>query len=293
MVPCFHPWLWPEPLARFLDAIPSERLGTAPASRSGFAPLGGWSAHRHLFHLVHYERHFALPALQVAVQGATPGRTWPDEEQAYRPELPPAELLEQLRMLRRDQAQLVLQARDGDLEKPAAPWQRSTRWTVAKTIQHTAEHTNDIARLALFWEFSSRLAETIESPLAGVARRWLSTLQECVRAQDYRRARDLFGAEVVGYGTRAEVAVGLEALEREQWRQVWPRIRGFTFRLEEVRCYGDDTALCIMVPWDSQGTEGDGATSSRRGRATLILAPAGGHWRAVHSHFSLVPRPPA
>jgi hypothetical protein len=26
------------------------------------------------------------------------------------------------------------------------------RWVVAKTYQHTAEHTNDILRIALFWD---------------------------------------------------------------------------------------------------------------------------------------------
>ena len=36
-------------------------------------------------------------------------------------------------------------------------------WVVTKTYQHTAEHTNDMLRMALFWEISLALAP-VDSP---------------------------------------------------------------------------------------------------------------------------------
>lgn len=126
-------------------------------------------------------------------------------------------------------------------------------------------------------------------PLAAEAREWLATLQRCVRAVDYASARRLFAPEVQGFGTRAAAAGGLEALEREQWRQIWPRIREFTFHLGETRCVGDGDLLGVIVPWDSLGVNPDGSSVPRPGRATLILVRREGRWVAIHSHFSLAP----
>lgn len=123
-----------------------------------------------------------------------------------------------------------------------------------------------------------------------IARRWLSELQACVRAQDFDAARSLFAEDVIGFGTYAAIISGREALEREQWRNVWPHIREFTFRLDEVRCIGGESGLCVIVPWGSLGLRHDGTTFARPGRATLVLAARGDRWVAVHSHFSLQPR---
>jgi ketosteroid isomerase-like protein len=125
--------------------------------------------------------------------------------------------------------------------------------------------------------------------LAEIARDWLRDMQDCVRSVDYERARSLFAEDVVAFGTFAAVVSGRDRLEREQWRNVWPTIREFTFRLDELRCIGTDQALCIVVPWDSVG-QGDGEAFDRPGRATLLLRPAGERWVAAHSHFSLAPR---
>jgi ketosteroid isomerase-like protein len=125
--------------------------------------------------------------------------------------------------------------------------------------------------------------------LAEIAREWLREMQACVRSVDYARARPLFAEDVVAFGTFATVVSGRDRLEREQWRNVWPTIRDFTFRLDELRCLGTDQALCIVVPWDSLG-QGDGEAFDRPGRATLLLRPSGERWVAAHSHFSLAPR---
>jgi ketosteroid isomerase-like protein len=126
-----------------------------------------------------------------------------------------------------------------------------------------------------------------------VARAFLTEMQACVRAVDFQRGRELFAEDVVAFGTYAAVVTGRQRLEREQWRNVWPTIRDFTFRLAELRCIGDAHSICVIVPWDSLGVDAGGNTFSRPGRATLLLAERDGRWVAVHSHFSLAPSPPA
>jgi ketosteroid isomerase-like protein len=126
-------------------------------------------------------------------------------------------------------------------------------------------------------------------PLSGAARTWLAALERCVRTIDYGAARPLFAPDVLAFGTHAAIVAGRDALEREQWRVVWPAIREFAFRLDEARCVGDETMLGVIVPWDSLGVNADGTTFPRAGRATLLLAMRDARWVAIHSHFSLVP----
>ncbi len=130
-----------------------------------------------------------------------------------------------------------------------------------------------------------------DHPYASVARHWLTELQECVRAVDYARARPLFADDVVAFGTHASVVIGRDALERDQWQHVWPNIREFTFRLGELHCVGDDRCLVAIAPWDSLGIAPNGTRFPRPGRATVALSQRDGRWVAIHSHFSLVPRP--
>jgi ketosteroid isomerase-like protein len=126
-------------------------------------------------------------------------------------------------------------------------------------------------------------------PLATAARDFLAEMQACVRAVDYVRARAIFADDVVAFGTFAAIVVGRDALERDQWRNIWPTIRDFTFRLEELQVLGGDAHVCAVVPWDSLGVRPDGTTFDRPGRATLLLEPRGNRWVATHSHFSLAP----
>jgi ketosteroid isomerase-like protein len=103
------------------------------------------------------------------------------------------------------------------------------------------------------------------------ARAFLIAMQECVRAVDYARARPLFADDVVAFGTFAAVVEGRDRLEHEQWRNVWPNIRDFSFRLDELHCLGTEFWICVIVPWESIGQRADGASFSRPGRATLVL----------------------
>jgi ketosteroid isomerase-like protein len=121
------------------------------------------------------------------------------------------------------------------------------------------------------------------------ARAWLLEMQACVRSVDYARARPLFAEDVVAFGTFAAVVSGRDRLENEQWRNIWPTIRDFTFRLEQLHCLGSQDALCLVVPWDSVGQRDDGQPFDRPGRATLLLTGRGERLVATHSHFSLAP----
>lgn len=278
-------------LQRLFAAIPTERRLLAPPSRGQLAPLGSWSAHRHVFHLVHYERQVALPALKLAVAGEAARSAPTDEQQAYDPLQSAETLLRELKQLRREQADLLARASSDALSTPVPPWRRPALWSALKTVQHTLEHANELGRLALFWEWVEEgLAKSEQASPEIVARRWLSAFQECVRAVDYDRAKPLVATDVVSFGTHATVVSGRDALEQEQWRHVWPRIREFAFRLDEIRCFGDDERITVVAPWDSLGVAPDGALFHRPGRATLVLARQVGRWVAVHTHFSLEPR---
>ena len=72
--------------------------------------------------------------------------------------------------------------------------------------------------------------------------------------RDFERARPLFADDVVAFGTYAAVISGRDHLEQEQWRNVWPEIRDFTFRLDELRCLGQADTICAVVTWDSLRT---------------------------------------
>jgi ketosteroid isomerase-like protein len=122
-----------------------------------------------------------------------------------------------------------------------------------------------------------------------IAREFLLEMQACVRAVDFARLRPLFAEDVVAFGTFAAVVVGRDRLEHEQWRNVWPTIRDFTFRLSELHCLASDDQICIVVPWDSTGRDAAGQAFNRPGRATLVLSKRAGRWLASHSHFSLAP----
>lgn len=124
-----------------------------------------------------------------------------------------------------------------------------------------------------------------------IALAWLAEMEACVRAVDYARCRAIFAPDAVGFGTRAAAAVGLDALERDQWRHVWGRIRGFTFRVAELHCGRHGDGLWLACPWGSEGRGPDGAWRHRPGRITAVLERRDGRWLAVHTHHSLVPDP--
>lgn len=122
-------------------------------------------------------------------------------------------------------------------------------------------------------------------------RAWLSRFGDCVGEVDFASARALFAADVVGFGTWAEVLRGLDDLEALQWRKVWPTIDAFAFDVSgaDVLVSPDGLLAAVVAGWTSIGTGEDGSTFDRPGRATIVVRRSTpmDPWQGVHTHFSL------
>lgn len=117
---------------------------------------------------------------------------------------------------------------------------------------------------------------------------WLRTFEAVVRACDFAGGRAMFADDAVAFGTWARAVTGLDNIVREQWQNVWPRIRDFRFDADaRVRASGD--SAWIAGGWVTEVTGPDGRPITRPGRGTFVLERRGGKWLAVHSHFSLPP----
>lgn len=125
---------------------------------------------------------------------------------------------------------------------------------------------------------------------------WFSAWDKRVAAVDFVPARDLFDADVVGFGTRMDIVSGLDNLERDQWRRVWPTIEDFKFDLSTLHCQISPDRLqgVGIVVWHSTGFHENGETFDRPGRATVIFRrdSTGDPWKGTHTHISLNPGTP-
>src|SRR4029453_7228289 len=100
---------------------------------------------------------------------------------------------------------------------------------------------------------------------------WLRTFEAACRGRDFAEGRKLFAPDAVAFGTYATAVHGLDNIEREQWRQIWPRIRDFRF--EETPTVAGSGASAGTAPTGSAGAPGPGAQPfPRHGRATFNLA---------------------
>jgi ketosteroid isomerase-like protein len=129
----------------------------------------------------------------------------------------------------------------------------------------------------------------VDTNVEDAAMTWLGEMQDCVRERDFARARSIFAQDVVGFGSRASMLIGLDALERDQWRHVWPAIEDFTFEIAELACGTSGILIWIACPWTSRGKGTDGTRQPRPGRMTAVLERNDGQWLAIHSHHSLAP----
>ncbi len=123
---------------------------------------------------------------------------------------------------------------------------------------------------------------------------WLEEFASCVRNRDFERGRDMFLEEVVGYGTWTDRMVGLDNLVVSQWCNVWPKTEGFTFDWDSSNVWCDHPSApklaVIAALWSGNGVDGSGGHFDRKGRSTTVLQKdAADRWRAVHTHFSLLP----
>lgn len=120
---------------------------------------------------------------------------------------------------------------------------------------------------------------------------WVDGWSAEVAAVDLSAGRRRFADDVVAFGTFADVVVGLDALFRDQWSQVWPKIEDFEFLTDDmVTLVSADRLMAVaVVGWNSTGIAEDGSRYPRPGRATIVLArdDVDREWRGTHTHFSL------
>jgi hypothetical protein len=130
------------------EQVPSERRALLPPAR-----LGEWTAARHVFHMLDYEQKEALPSMQQWLGGPLPADS--DEDVAWNGDNQDMDsLLARFKQVRAEQIALLPKFEEADWQTTReAVWgPRTLLWVVSKTYQHTAEHTHDVMRLALFWE---------------------------------------------------------------------------------------------------------------------------------------------
>lgn len=122
---------------------------------------------------------------------------------------------------------------------------------------------------------------------------WFASWDKLVDGVNFVPARALFSDSVIGFGTRMNTVQGLDRLERDQWRRVWPTIDGFHFDLSTLECLVSPDRLqgVGIAVWRSIGYGGDGTPFDRPGRATVVFErPAADEpWKAAHTHISLNP----
>ena len=120
---------------------------------------------------------------------------------------------------------------------------------------------------------------------------WFRELADHVQAVDFASARHLFVEDFVAFGTFTDFMIGRELAEKNQWRNVWPTIDGFVWRLDDAKALvSPDRLFAVgLAVWDSTGYFPDGKSFSRRGRATVSFTRAkiGDAFVATHTHMSL------
>lgn len=127
-------------------------------------------------------------------------------------------------------------------------------------------------------------------------KKWLTRFAVCVRERNFAGGREMFYEDVVCFGSRAEILIGLDDLIERQWKEIWPNITGFHFLTDRFHCEmsADGRTACVIVPWISTGYHEDGTSFPRPGRVTILLVRDSeqGAWQAKHTHYSLYPGTP-
>jgi len=137
-------------LAWAVAQVPADRQDREPP-----APLGQWSAARHVFHLLFYEREVALPNWNLWLgQALNLEAVVPDEDIAWDSQAPMAALLAQWQAGRAALLALLPQFSDAawDETRPSVWGDVTLRWVVTENYQHTAQHLHEVLSLALFWD---------------------------------------------------------------------------------------------------------------------------------------------
>ena len=120
---------------------------------------------------------------------------------------------------------------------------------------------------------------------------WFKTWENKVQNKDFESAKNLFGNDVVSFGTWMNVVEGLEKLCANQWKSVWPTINNFKFLTDTlyIQISPDRLLANSILFWDSTGYKKNGSSFKRNGRATATLKRnnINDAWKCIHTHFSL------
>ena len=120
---------------------------------------------------------------------------------------------------------------------------------------------------------------------------WLRGWGAEVADVDIAAARRRFAADLSAFGTRADVVIGRDRVEDEQWSPTWPAIEDFAFHVDtaQVIVSHDGLMAVVATAWSSTGIDEQRHHFPRPGRATIVLrrAEPTADWIGVHTHFSL------
>lgn len=122
---------------------------------------------------------------------------------------------------------------------------------------------------------------------------WFDGWGPMVASCQFESARRLFASDVVGFGTYMDLVDGLDALDTQQWRAIWPTIEDFRFMTETLRVFvaKDRCLATAMVVWRSTGFDQNKRPYERPGRTTAVLRrdSIAAPWLGIHTHFSQFP----
>jgi ketosteroid isomerase-like protein len=122
-------------------------------------------------------------------------------------------------------------------------------------------------------------------------RSWIDGWGSEVAAADLASGRRRFAADVSAFGTHADVVVGRDELERQQWARIWPAIEEFRFLTDDMQVLiSPDRLMAVaVVGWTSFGIAEDSSRFDRPGRATVVLSRdvIESPWVGIHTHLSL------
>ena len=120
---------------------------------------------------------------------------------------------------------------------------------------------------------------------------WYSEWENYVQNKNYSSAMNLFNNDVISFGTWMDVVQGLDQLQLNQWKNIWPTIGKFRFLTDTllIQSLPDKLFANSIIIWDSIGYKKDGNSFERTGRATVTLKRDNfnTNWKGIHTHFSL------
>lgn len=162
-----------------VEQVPPEHRYSAPPRHPDV-----WSVARQIFHMAYYEETLVLPNMRMwlpetatlsrelreniaqsnvqntlfeersdpQVQNRDEEKAWADEQNTGDNE-DVGKFIEHFRAARASQLVMLpyFDEQAWDTSRDATWGNVTLRWIVTKTFQHTAEHTNDILKMALFW----------------------------------------------------------------------------------------------------------------------------------------------